>query len=150
MSYKNKSSIRTTDPCPKCGEYIKDRIAYHIVRCEGKATNKPNKYNAKKTEVDGIVFDSKLEASRWEVLQLRLKAGQISELERQIAFDLHAGVKIRIGMYRADFQYLNANGEKIIEDTKGVETALFRWKKKHFEIEYAPQVIKIVKTASYE
>jgi dsDNA-binding SOS-regulon protein len=46
-----------------------------------------NKYNAKKTVVDGITFHSKKEADRYCELRLLQKAGQISHLELQPVFN---------------------------------------------------------------
>ena len=42
-----------------------------------------NKYNAKKTELDGIVFDSRKEAGRYAELKLLERAGHIEDLTLQ-------------------------------------------------------------------
>ena len=47
-----------------------------------------NKYGAKKTEIDGIVFDSKHEAHRWVELKYMERAGLIKELKRQVRYCL--------------------------------------------------------------
>lgn len=93
------------------------------------------KYRNKKTEVNGITFDSKAEASRWMDLVLLQKAGQISELERQVPIKLIDGVKLpneRLARPAirlvVDFCYVMC-GEKIYEDTKGMETPLSRAKR---------------------
>ena len=44
------------------------------------------KYHNKKTEIDGIVFDSRKEALRWHELKLMENAGLISDLRRQVPF----------------------------------------------------------------
>lgn len=98
-----------------------------------------NKYGAKKTEVDGILFDSKREASRWLELKALEQAGEITDLRRQVAYNLipkqfkdtgevyktgaHKGehkqvVAERAVDYIADFQYVCA-GELVVEDAKG-------------------------------
>jgi hypothetical protein len=46
--------------------------------------NTPSKYRNRKTEVDGIVFDSAKEARRWQELQLLERAGEIKSLRRQV------------------------------------------------------------------
>jgi hypothetical protein len=46
-----------------------------------------NKYRAVKTEVDGIMFDSKKEAGRYVELKKRLDAGIIQDLKLQPKFD---------------------------------------------------------------
>ena len=99
-------------------------------------TAKTNKYNAKKVSVDGIEFDSKKEARRYQELLLLQKAGEIYMLERQKVYELlpaqrepdtvgkRGGVikgKLleRAVEYVADFVYTNKNGETVVEDVKG-------------------------------
>ena len=63
-----------------------------------------NKYNAKKTNVDGITFDSKRESRRYLELKTLLHAGHISDLELQIPFPCIVNDK-KICSYKADFAY---------------------------------------------
>lgn len=94
------------------------------------------KYHSKKTEVNGITFDSKLEAERYEQLLWLEKAGEISNLTLQPEFqifvgrrDSKTGEKIRSRFYVGDFMYVDRTEHKVIvEDTKGVETPEFRHK----------------------
>ena len=75
-------------------------------------------------------FDSKAEYARWQELKLLEKAGQISDLKRQVPFDLAIGPML-ICRYRADFVYFDVKrGEWIVEDVKGVKTATYQIKKK--------------------
>lgn len=95
-----------------------------------------NKYRAKKTEVDGIVFDSKKEARRYQELKLFEKAGVIKDLERQVKFVLIPAQRIngkvaeRECSYIADFVYKDKEGNTIVEDTKGFRTADYIIKRK--------------------
>lgn len=99
-------------------------------------TAKTNKYNAKKVSVDGIEFDSKKEAKRYQELLLLQKAGEIYMLERQKTYELlpaqrepdtvgkRGGVikgKLleRSVEYVADFVYTDKNGKTVVEDVKG-------------------------------
>tara|TARA_Y100000401_G_scaffold116933_1_gene124018 strand:+ start:2056 stop:2373 length:318 start_codon:yes stop_codon:yes gene_type:complete len=93
-----------------------------------------NKYRAVKTEVDGIMFDSKREAARYMVLVLLERQKKISNLELQPKFDCIVNEK-KICSYRADFRYFTANG-CVVEDVKGVKTAVYRLKKKLVEALY--------------
>lgn len=93
------------------------------------------KYGNKKTEVDGLVFDSSKEANRWAELKLMQTAGVISKLERQVPFELIPSQK-RFGKvverpvkYVADFVY-EQDGETIVEDTKGMKTKEYIIKRK--------------------
>ena len=96
-------------------------------------TEKPkkSKYGAVKTEVDGIMFDSKREASRYQELQLLEQAGEIINLRLQVPFELIP--KSKYGMpirYIADFTYNDLNGQLIVEDAKGVKTPVYRLKRR--------------------
>lgn len=79
-----------------------------------------NKYHNKKSGS----FDSKKEKERWYELQLMQRAGMITNLERQVRFELlpaqpRKGKKPeQAAVYIADFVYYQ-NGEKIVEDVKG-------------------------------
>lgn len=100
-----------------------------------------NKYGNKKTVIDGIKFDSKLEAKRYSELKLMQKAGVIKDLELQPKFLLQEGFRDADGKkhqainYIADFKYIQ-DGETIIEDTKGRETDVYRIKKKMLLYKY--------------
>lgn len=94
------------------------------------APQKPkSKFRAVPVVVDGIRFDSKLEAGRWQELKLQERAGEISGLRRQVDFPLDV-LDSTLGCYRADFTYTRG-GVYVIEDAKGVLTPLCRWKLKH-------------------
>lgn len=101
-----------------------------------------NKYNAKKIKdpFTGDIFDSKKEYNRWCNLRLLERAGKISNLKRQVTFELippqreestevykagpqkglpKPGAIIEKAVdYVADFTYYQ-DGEYIVEDTKG-------------------------------
>lgn len=100
-----------------------------------------NKFHAKKTCVGDIVFDSKKEAKRYQTLLEWERFGIITNLRRQVVFELQEGYinnqgkKIRPITYIADFTY-EEKGKKIVEDTKGWRTKEYRIKKKIFEYKY--------------
>lgn len=92
------------------------------------------KYKSKKATVNGITFASKLEADRYRELLQMQENGIIHCLTLQPEFqifrgyvDSRTGSKIRSRFYVADFQYTTEN-KVIVEDTKGVETDVFRLK----------------------
>lgn len=94
------------------------------------------KYGNKKTELDGIKFDSKLEAKRYQELKLLEKAGEISGLRLQVPYVLipkqrdSTGKAIRETKYIADFVYLDSNNDLVVQDTKGKTTPDYVIKKK--------------------
>ena len=93
-----------------------------------------NKYKSKKTVVNGIVFDSRREARRFQELLLLEKAGAVQEIQRQVKFVLipaqrepniigkRGGIKKGKTIeqecsYIADFVYWR-DGHLVVEDTK--------------------------------
>ena len=101
------------------------------------------KYNAQKTEVDGIVFDSKLESDRYKQLKLLEQAGEISDLRMQVQFQIFKGLtlpdgeKLKSRFYVADFMYIDRYHNRwVVEDTKGMETPEFRLKWDYVRSEY--------------
>lgn len=109
------------------------------------------KYKNKKTIVDDIQFDSKLEAKRYNELKLLEKLGKIKELKLQPSFELIPSFKkngktFRKAIYKADFSYIDTEtGETIIEDTKGYVTDLYKLKKKIFEYKFQNLTIREIK-----
>jgi hypothetical protein len=95
-----------------------------------------SKYGNKKTVVDGIKFDSKAESVRYKELKFLEQGGAISDLELQKKFILTPSKKLsngkteRASHYVADFCYVNEDGKKIVEDTKGFRTQLYVQKRK--------------------
>lgn len=104
-----------------------------------------NKFGAKKiTAPDGSVFDSKAEYTRWCELSLLEKAGKISDLQRQVKYNLlpaiyetyeryssKTGKRLKDGVitiekevnYIADFVYTdNETGKTVVEDVKGYKS----------------------------
>lgn len=93
------------------------------------------KYNAKKTVIDGIKFDSKKEAQRYVYLKDLEEKGEITNLQRQVKFEIqpsfkHNGKTIRAINYFADFVYASKDGIIIVEDSKGFKTPEYLLKKK--------------------
>jgi hypothetical protein len=100
---------------------------YSIV---GKGQKKNSKYGNEKTEVGGILFDSKREAKRYKELLILLKAGVIGLLERQISYELNEGGTHSL-KYIADFRYILCDtGETVVEDAKGYKTREYLKKKR--------------------
>lgn len=88
-------------------------------------TKKKNKFNAQKTDVDGIRFDSKREAHRFQDLKIMEAHGLISDLTLQVSYPLVVN-DVHIATYRSDFEYLE-DGKKVVEDTKSEYTRKLMW-----------------------
>jgi Protein of unknown function (DUF1064) len=107
-----------------------------------------HKYGATVGEAGGIRFQSKAEAARWGELCLLERAKLIRELERQPAFPIvvtnPAGRAVIVAAYIADFRYtVVPEGIRVIEDVKGIETPLYRLKKKLVEAQYGITITEI-------
>ena len=93
-----------------------------------------SKYGNEKVRWNGILFDSKHELERWIVLKDMEKRGEITWLRRQVRYKVipemeYNGKKLKPNYYVVDFEY-DKDGETILEDAKGVETEVYRLKKK--------------------
>lgn len=121
-------------------------------------------YNIKTRTTDGETFDSTLEAKRWEQLLILQRAGKITDLKRQVRFELlpnqyetrerysaKSGKRLKDEQilierkvdYIADFTYSDTEtGMLVVEDTKSkiTKTPDFIIKKK---LMYAIHGIKI-------
>lgn len=76
-------------------------------------TAKESKYHAKRVEIEGVLFDSKKEAQLWVRLQNLQRMGVISELQRQVRFELVPKQKDeRAVYYVAD--YVFKEGDKLV------------------------------------
>lgn len=120
---------------------------------------KATKYGNKKVEIDGIVFDSKKEAKRYQELSLLEKAGAIQDLKRQQKYVLipaqrepdtigkRGGRKPgklleRECAYVADFVYWE-DGKLIVEDTKGFRTEGYIIKRKLLLLVYGIRIKEV-------
>lgn len=99
------------------------------------------KYKNIKTEVDGIRFDSKKEATRYGQLKIMQQCGLIHDLKLQVSYPLVVqGVKI--ATYRADFVY--TEGIKgVTEDVKGMRTPVYNLKKKLMKALYGIEIKEV-------
>ena len=102
-----------------------------------------NKYHAHKCTVDGIRFDSRKEARRYEELKMLVVAGAITSIDLQPEFPITVrelwradGHLVACGRFRADFRYIDlVSGEVVIEDAKSpaTKTTAYRLRKRLVE-----------------
>lgn len=107
-----------------------------------------NKYKNTKVVVEGIVFQSKREANRYQELSLLERVGAIKNLKRQVKYTLIPSQYEKIWnpqkkafvrgkclerecSYVADFVYVDVkSGEVVVEDVKGFRTPEYILKRK--------------------
>jgi Protein of unknown function (DUF1064) len=105
--------------------------------------SKASKYHNQKTEHNGIQFDSRKEADRYQDLILMERARLIQDIELQPRYNLVVNGH-RLGFYRADFRYKDvATSCVVVEDVKGVKTAVYNLKKKLVKALYGIEIIEI-------
>ena len=107
-----------------------------------------NKYSNKKVVVDGVTFDSKREANRYQELLFLERVGEIKNLKTQVKYTLIPSQFEKVWnprkkayekgkclerecSYIADFVYVDIkSGEIVVEDTKGFKTKDYIIKRK--------------------
>ncbi len=114
---------------------------YRKTRREGAGKSK---FNAMRTIVDGVKFASKREAEDWCDLKQRERAGEISNLQRQVSYELFAysqGAPVKVCTYIADFVFFDREkNSEVVADSKGISTAEFKLKAKLFKANYGKEI----------
>lgn len=106
---------------------------------------KKNKYGNTKVIINDITFDSVKEAKRWGVLKLMERAGEISELQRQVRFPLKTEKSAHITTYIADFVYITKEGRRVVEDVKSPITrqnSVYLIKKKWLKADFGIEILE--------
>jgi hypothetical protein len=108
------------------------------------------KYHAKRTEIDGISFDSMAEGEYYRHLKQQQEEGVIESFELQPKYILQSGFykggkHFRPIMYVADFDIWYPDGTREVIDVKGFETADFKIKRKLFEKKYPSVTLTLMK-----
>lgn len=114
-----------------------------------KEVKKTGRIRAVKKEVDGITFDSTMEANYYEYLKAEQAKGKILYFKLQPEYQLLDGYekygrKIRGIKYIADFLVVYADDTELVIDVKGRETDDFKLKRKLFDAKYPDLTLKLI------
>jgi hypothetical protein len=104
------------------------------------------KFLNKRTDVNGIQFDSAAEARRYAELLILERAGEIKALERQPRFVLSVNGQ-RICAYVGDFAYFTRDNRQVVEDVKSAFTAklpVYRLKKKLLKAIEGVEIVEVM------
>lgn len=102
---------------------------------------KKNKYNAKRTTVDGASFPSGLEASVYCLLKLREKSGEIKDIKRYASVYLMGRIS-----WKVDFSCWDiANKRHLWVEAKGMECREYLLKKEIWRCGFGPGPLEIWK-----
>lgn len=120
----------------KCGP-----LNQHLFNEDAKI-EKRSKYGNKKVLYQGINFSSKRECARYIVLQMRVKIGEIKDLQCQVPFEINEGGTHSL-KYIADFTYtIIKTGENIVEDSKGFRNKVYLKKRKLMFTQYGITILE--------
>jgi hypothetical protein len=107
-----------------------------------KVPERESKYHNRPGRLDGVAFDSQMELRRYAYLVHVEMAGLLSALHVHPQFALYAataGAPAEIGVYEADFSYLDDHGQQVVEDVKGLVLPVYQLKRRLFLANY-PQL----------
>lgn len=91
-----------------------------------------HKYNARKTEYNGTMYDSKLEAKLAADIDLLWKTGQLIGCFTQVPFELKGKNGTVVCKHKVDFHLIFRDGHHEIWEAKGYPTPVWRLKHKLF------------------
>lgn len=94
---------------------------------------KRSKYGNKKVQADGYTFDSQAEYRHYLELKWRKSVGEICDLKIHPRYKIVVSDQL-ICTYVADFEYKDQQLKQHIIDVKGVETGIFKLKRKLMRI----------------
>lgn len=101
-----------------------------------------SKYHNRRVLTEDGWFDSQRELRRWGELKLLERAGKISDLKRQVAYELiPKRGKLRAISFIADFVYTE-NGHTVVEDSKGYRNRLYMLKWRLMEWVHGIEIIE--------
>lgn len=112
-----------------------------------KGSKRKHKYGAKETFMDGIKFPTKKEARHYQILKQMRMGGYIKDFTMQNKYELQEGFRNKDGKkiqpicYVDDFYVTCNNGKSFPCDSKGMETPVFKIKKKMFEYKFGEPII---------
>ena len=93
-----------------------------------------NKYSAESSWINGIRFASKAEARYYMTLKLRERLGEVTDVKLQEPFTILGPKGQVVCVWRADFTFWDVKEKRRrVIDVKGVQTPLFKLKKKLVE-----------------
>lgn len=132
--------VKTVLPLNRSAKNDKEPV--HKTKSDPGAKQRPSKYGAKQTIVDGVKFPSKAEADYYCRLKLRMQAGQLAGFCRQPEFILQDGDGTVI-RYKADFAVWFNDGTTEVIECKGCDTADWKLREKLFRAKF-PNIKLIV------
>lgn len=139
-------SIKSVATCPECKSkhlmISRGRLTCRNCGTEIGRLGKTNKYGAKRTEMNGKIYDSKFEAQVAAELEVEKNLGQIKDYDTQ--YRIEGWVYDENGnpafpyRHKVDFRIHNLDGSFTLREAKGVETDDYKWRRKILEKVWLP------------
>lgn len=104
-----------------------------------------NKYRARKTEYNGIIYDSKAEAALAQEIDILIRAGEVKSVERQQSFSLYGKSGGMVGVHRVDFLLCFPDDHIEVWEYKGYVARDYPLRRNLFEDNY-PHIKYVVRT----
>lgn len=105
---------------------------------------KANKYGAIKKEFNGRLYDSKHEAGIAGELELLRRAGEVTNIQPQVTYNLYGKNGGRVCTHKPDFTVTFKDGHKEIWEAKGLATPIWQLKLKLFEDNYPDLIYYVI------
>jgi hypothetical protein len=106
-----------------------------------------SKYKNRATQCDGFTFDSIVERDYYVHLKANQNAGSVKMFLRQVPLHIVCNDE-SVCKYVCDFQVFYSDGLVEFVDVKGIQTDIFKIKKKLVEAQY-PIEIKLVRRGEF-
>lgn len=107
---------------------------------------KPGKYGNRRTEYNGRMFDSALEARTAKEFDLLKRAKdpkeRVTDVQYQVRYNMVVN-KQKICAYVADFVVTYADGRKEVVDAKGVLTDVYKLKRKLMKALHGIDIVEV-------
>jgi hypothetical protein len=113
-------------------------VGYRFCAKCGKKVVTKSKFNSKKTEYNGKIYDSKREANYAAKLDLEIKAGIVDYYHEQMPLRYIGG-----GCLKIDFIVFNSDKSVRYVDAKGKKTAMYMAKKRIVEATYPIKIEEV-------
>jgi len=104
---------------------------------------KRSKYGNKKARYSGRLYDSKFEAKYAEILDWRIRAGEVTEVVPQYKLELCV-MGVHICNYIVDFKVTLADGTVEYHEVKGFETDLWKIKWRLAQVIYGSGSFRLI------
>ena len=135
------------------GHSVGHYVTNDLMLLDGETAKKAADEKVRK-ELGWIYFRSKHEAKCWIRLRQMEKAGLITDLKRQVKYNLCCPTAKDPGAlfdlppstvttYAADFEYIDENGRKVTADAKGWPTPEYDLKKKWLKLQHGIDIVEM-------